>query len=497
MPTRCALLLLALAGACAPPTPTPPPFSVSHASPRLATGAPPVLLNEALTVYFSAPIEPLSITTDSVALVDEAGHKVPGSLRAGANWVMFVPEPPLAADLDDGSYRPGSRNELRLAGLPLPDAIRSADGRRLSASLALPVQIARLDQAPAGLPAPLRPPGDDLPLRLRAPTVLQRARADEPRLQLHFTAPLLPRSVTPAAFEVIRMRDLRAIVPRAAHLYSSRLDALPGSSVEIDLGGEVAGGADGDAGLRPGDFVSVTARTGADGVRDLRGNAVLPDSPPCWWEVVAGAELMVAEWPGPGDAFVAADGMAPGFELRGGLLQPKVRVEAGDGSLGVLRPKRDLVLQPGVPFDRGDGQMVMSRGTEFPFLAIAIPAGVTLTLEGGSVGMQLRCCGEVHIDGTLQVRGPRSTVAIGRAAVLPVRDLVEATPTSIVAALDIHVTGALRADAGAGEGAPLLLASAGIIHLAAELPVHTLLAVEALAPTERSAIRGQIGRAHV
>jgi hypothetical protein len=419
--------------------------------------------------------------------------------------VMFTPAPPLSAELDDGSYRPGATYELRLAGLPRPDAIRSLDGGRLQASLALPVQIARFDQAPTGLPAPLRPPPDDLPFLLRSANGLQRVPVDAPRLQLHFTVPVLPSSVRTGAFEVVRMRDLRTLAPRSARVVSSRLDAFLGSSVELDLGagGIGAGGiSDGSIGagdlepvLRAGDTVCVVVRSGDGGVCDLSGATLLLPPPPCSWEVVSGADLVLAEWPRSGEAFAAGDGLAPGFEVRAGTLRPKVRVEAGDGSLGVFCPQRDVVLQPGVPFDRGDGQLVASRGRDLPFLAIAIPAGVQVTLQAGSGGLCLRSCGDVRINGGLELRGPRAAATIVRTAVLPIERLIEATPLSIVAAGDIHLNGPVRSDpTSLGDGAPLLLASAGQIALAGELPVDTVLAVEGPVASERPAIRGPRGQ---
>ena len=75
-------------------------LSIDRTSPALDDPSKPVLLNEALTIYFSEPILPTSVTSDSVSLIDESGHKVSGQLRAGKagnDWVQFVPDPPLAA----------------------------------------------------------------------------------------------------------------------------------------------------------------------------------------------------------------------------------------------------------------------------------------------------------------------------------------------------------------------------------------------------------------
>ena len=72
------------------------PLTIDRTSPVLGDSSRPVLLNDSLTVYFSGPILPLSVTPDSVTVLDDQGHQVPGDLRLGDNWVAFVPEPPLA-----------------------------------------------------------------------------------------------------------------------------------------------------------------------------------------------------------------------------------------------------------------------------------------------------------------------------------------------------------------------------------------------------------------
>ena len=97
------------------------PLVVTRTSPALGDPAQPVLLNDALTVYFSEDLRHLSVTPDSVTVLDEQGHQVPGRLLARENWISFVPTPPMSANLDDGSFRPGARYRLQLAGHPRPE----------------------------------------------------------------------------------------------------------------------------------------------------------------------------------------------------------------------------------------------------------------------------------------------------------------------------------------------------------------------------------------
>ena len=484
--------------ACSRTPPATAPFTIDRTWPRLGAEAAPLLLNDAVTVYFSAPIQPLTVTSDSVALVDADNNRVPGALQMGSNWVTFQPQPPVSATLDDGSFRPGASYRLLLAGMPRPDAIRATDGRRLSNSIALDLQVAGLDQAPNGLPLPLRPPGVDLPFLL-ADVPLQLP-ASSPRAQLHFTLPVLPTSVTPGAFEVLLLRegDLQPLAVRSVRLLTSRLDEFPGSTIELDLGARArTSDGRGEVELRSGDYISISLRQGATALRDLAGTTVLPAQE--FLGVVAGSEVALAEWPNDGDAFSAEDGMVPGFEALHGLLRPRVRTEAGDGSLGVFRPRADLVLQPGVPFDRGDGTLVVSRGTTFPFLAIDVPAGVHVVLDAGTATMQLLAVGGVRIRGRVTVRGPTATLPAVRGQSLPVAALIDQTPVSIVAAGSIAVSGPIVTEQpAAADRTHLLLASAGGIELAAAVPFQTLLALEESAGgTERGRLRGPRGQSIV
>lgn len=494
--------------ACSRSAPTPEPFRIARTSPSLDADSAPLLLNDAVTIYFSADVLPVSVTGDSVTLVDEHGQSVPGSLRVGSNWVTFQPIPPVTPELTDGSYRPGATYRLLVAGSPRPDAVRAVDGRRLAAATSFPVRIADITERPPGLLAPLRPPANDMPFLLRTAEVLQQVPADAPRLQVHFTQPLLPGSVTVDAFEVTLINGpppFEEIVPRGVRivplrLVSPRMDEPPGCTVEIDLGTmprRVRGAP--AAPLRANDRLCVQLRGGAASVRDYAGNVPLPTVPQLW-SVVAGASLALAEWPASGDEILAADGLLPSFEVRGGLLRPRVRVEAGNGSLGVFRPQRDTTLRPGEPFDRGDGQMVVSRGNQFPFLAIDVPERVVVRVEASGEPVQLLACGSVRVSGALVVVAAPGRLP-ARHPPQTVQDLVSQAPVSIVAAGDVEIRGRVSAtQADAPDMTSLLLASAGAIDLRAlqgELPFHTMLAVESAADGAGGAIRGMRGQAVV
>ncbi len=471
-----------------------PAFHVARTAPDVAPGTAPLLLNDSVTVYFSADVMPVSVTPDSFVVIDERGDRVPGSLTMGTNWVAFHPTPPFAPDLADGSFRPGGVYRLLIAGSPRPDAVRARDGRRLDQPATFELRVAGLEDRPSGLPAPLRPVAADVPFVMHVPEAALPVPADEPRLQVHFSLPLLPSSVTSEAFEVTLLDGaaVEEIVPRRVRVVTWSLDALPGSSVEIDLGAmprRLRGGA--SRPLRAGTLVNVALRSGATSVLDYAGRAPLQAS--AQWSVVPGGSLAIAEWPAAKDTLAADDELSPTFESRAGGIRPRVRVEAGDGSLGVFRPRVDTVLRAGEPFDRGDGRIVVSNGSEFPFLAIDVPTGVTVRVDAANGPVRLLACGSVRIAGVLVVDGPPRALQHRRLQ-QPVADLAASVSVALIAAGGIEVTGAITSTAPPQPDATcLLLASAGPLdlrHMTGELPFHTLLAFE----SGGEAIRGARGQ---
>lgn len=495
---RHALLLapmaLAIAGCSRSPA-RGQPFEVARTSPQLGATAAPLLLNDSVTIYFTDTVQPLSVTEDSVMLVDQAGRRVPGALHVGANWVTFEPEPPLAADLGDGSFRPGATYQLHVAGSPRPDAVRATDGRRLVTPVSWSIRIAVEEERPPGFASLLRPVAGGLPFFLAAPESPKPLPADAPRMHLHFTLPLLPTAVRADAVTIRLMRNLAALRPRAMRVVSSRMDQFPGSTLEIDLGSQPQLANGGTVTLRGGDWLSVELNQGPQALTDYSGAPVLP-AVAQWWSVVEGSSIRLAEWPSGESAYLGEDPLEPAFEVRGGLVRPRVRVEAGNGSLGVFRPRRDTHLAPGQPFDRGDGTLVRSRGAEFPFLAIDIPAGVTVTIDATMGPVHLRVCGSVRIDGTVQLIDDPVPLRVRRSET-PASELMAEATIGLLAAGDLHLNGVVRGQPRpASDASPLTLLCCGQMQLNGELPFHTVLAIES-SPEGASAIIGARGQAVV
>ena len=472
------LLPVFAAVACWPGSPQGDRFEVVRTSPALSAGGAPLLLNDSVTIYFSSPVDPLSVTEDTVTVVDEHGHHVPGSLRTGQNWVTFEPRPPMAPDLGDGSFQPGSFYRLQVAGYPRPDAVRSMDGRRLASAQTQELRIVSPDPAWPDGRSMLRPPSIDLPFVLRHADGLQMLPADAPQLRLHFTLPVLPATATADAFRIRWLGDQEILRPRSVRVINSRFDECPGSSVEIDLGTMPrAGGRDGVRPLKEGDFIMVSVQNVQAPLRDYRGVPVMAALDQCW-NVVAGTSISLVTWPTQEGGITGEDFVWPGFEFVSGGVRPRARVEAGDGSLGLFRPRADLLLAPGLPFDRGDGVMVVSRGGAFPFLAIDIPAGVTVRVDGRSGPVAMLAAGGAHIAGTLQIGTGSAPLHVPPHGVA-VQELIDNSTFSLVAAGDIRLSGSLEVTAPlASDQTAVTMASAGRIHLVGQLPFNSILAVE-------------------
>jgi hypothetical protein len=473
-------------------------FEVARVSPVGSEQGSALLLNEAITIYFTAPVQPLSVTSDSVLVVDAEGHQVPGALRLGPTWVSFVPNVPLRSDLSDGSFIPGGRYRLVLAGNPRPDALRSQQGRRLPQTEAIEFEAAAV--APPGLPAPLRPPATELPFVQHTADALQQIPVDAPRLQIHFSQPVLPGSASSQAIEVMLIRQpFVELAPRSVHLVTASIDSHPGSTLEIDLGASPRRAGSGEPiELQPGDWISVSLRGGPGSLRDYSGNEPLLTTTQCWG-VVAGATVPIASWPAQDERVETSDPMLPGFEVRNGLLRPRVRRDTGNGRLGVLRPKRDLMLRPGAPFDQGDGVLAVGDGPVFAFESIEIPAGVTVTIDASHRPVRLLSCGGVRIAGSIELIGEPVPLPARRSPASPVEDLAAVVPVSIIAAGDVEVLGVVRSQDRrvALEGTRLMLATVARMRLRGELPFGTILALEAGGDAAGGRLEGSRGQSLV
>jgi hypothetical protein len=467
------------------------PFEVLRTSPPLGAHE-RILLNQEITVYFSGLVDPMAVSPDTVAVVDARGERVPGDLQPGSRSVTFVPRAPLQPDLLDGSLRPDTDYRLEIAGYPR-HAMRSLDGRILFSSFAQKFRTVPFDTRPLGLPSPLLPVVTSLPFLLTVSDAIQPLASDQPRLQLHFTRPILPTSLNPEAFVIElmpRQPKLVRILPRQVRLLPTMtlFDEHPGCTVEIDLGHNVQVSDDGSfCQLEPGDVIGVTLAEGANALTDYGGQTVpMPRAfPPQMWRVIPGGTLPLWEWPVDKEPGFAADPqLRPGFEvLRDGSVRPRVRVEAGNGSLGVFRPRVNTVLVPGVPFDRGDGTMVVSNGNQFPFLCIDVPAGIKVEVQArGPQPVQLLAVGGVRIAGTLVVGSSGVQLRRSPNVRMSASAIIDVVPVCVLAAGDIRITGSIErvVQAPTGSTSLALLTAGRIDGSGHEIPADTLFGLEPL-----------------
>ncbi|MHC4514108.1 MAG: hypothetical protein ACYTGW_08250 [Planctomycetota bacterium] len=494
------LALLVLLGglfhACQADEPRSEAFEVSPGDPGTGTLEHPqqLFLNQRVVVFFTQALDPLSVTPDTVRLVKVKPNGEQGVVRlrrvivrSRSGSVILEPEPPLTPTLDDGSLQPDQVYRLEIAGLPLTNTVRSLEGRPLRRHGFRYFRTVTAAARETDLPYPFLPPGaSDEPFKLR-----ERLVAAGGRLQLHFTLPVLPMSVRPDAFEVFRYRkdvdklDATNKPPRVA-LSAARIlslprpiDPHPGSTVELTFADPAAVGVKDQLWVRLRD---------QDGVLDYWGR------PPTGPATTAPLPVKVHIGPKPpllrlsADKALAFGPVVPGvskqesnpdqhallFECLGKWIQPLARREAGDGSLGVFHPKTSMVLEPGQPFELGNGQTVVT-GTAFNFRAIHIPKGVTVTVRSQR-RVQLRASGAVQIKGVLKLDTP---AAEGKPQPVDLRSpatVGEYAPVALIAAGSIQVTGSIqRDDQPDGLGSPLAMVATGIL-LRGRIPRRTILA---------------------
>jgi hypothetical protein len=183
-----------------------------------------VALNEELALFFSSPLDPSSVTSDSVRVLDEDGREARGERRVRGNALSFLPALPCARDLSDGGLRPGHAYRIVLGGFPRPDGIRSSSGVLLSAGLVLTFRTAEIGSSPLFLdpyrgPFRLQPRG-------------RRTQLEDGSLVLEYGEPLDPTSVPGCRFELTPgSRELEPL-PTVARLIENRRD---GAALRIEL----------------------------------------------------------------------------------------------------------------------------------------------------------------------------------------------------------------------------------------------------------------------
>ncbi|HLU39633.1 MAG TPA: Ig-like domain-containing protein [Planctomycetota bacterium] len=505
---RAAMLVVALGAACGGRTGSgEASFAVARVRPGPGTE---VFLNQPIAVYFNEPVDALSVTPDTVRVVDEEGHAVAMQrLEVGSQVVTLHPRPPVLAALDDGSFGPGRRYCLEVAGYPQVNAVRSRSGRTLAAGLRQHFTVVSLS-GNEEYPRPLLPVGVGDEAFTLDPARRLEVQAGTGVLHLHFTLPPYPPSVQPEAFVVQRLVgpaagratvEVQSVPVKAARVVRDPSDPFPASTVALEL--------DATPPIGIHDHLALFLVDGEAGVVDYAGRPLTPFGGSevaarlpsgyamvCEVKVRAGPALEIARISAAdGVGLEAADLGRPGFEARDRVrFVPRVRLAAGSGVHGVLRPEASMRLGPSEALTFSAGRVVHA-GATLELAGLEIPAGVRLTLGGFDHPVQILVTGSVRIAGELVLETPRAPLddADGVAAAWPIRDAELGTLAGcvVVAAGDIEVSGRIEhVQEGTPMGPALALVAGGRIALHGRVPPRTVCGAE-------GGVVGDLQAAHV
>ncbi len=100
-----------------------------------------LFLNEPLTLVFSEPLDPISVTRTSVTLRHPGGELVAGSWAVQGQTLRFTPAPVLSSDLGDGGFRSGGRMHCEVRGFPYVAGVRSMEGAPLVRTFRSQLQV--------------------------------------------------------------------------------------------------------------------------------------------------------------------------------------------------------------------------------------------------------------------------------------------------------------------------------------------------------------------
>jgi hypothetical protein len=430
-----------------------------------------VAVNQPITVFFSEPVDPFTVASASARIVDQDGHAVPGDLECGSRSVRFVPRAPVTPTLRDGSFTPGKTYRLELAGMPTSFALRSRSGRVLQQAFGLTFRVP-LDPAELGLATPFLPVGVGAePLHLDVVSSgLPRIAVDSRVLELRFDQPLLPTSVTPAAFRIWRLKRGAAgpeeFQPSRAVVIP---DALP---LSIHRGAAVRLHFDAVPGLAVGDVLYLGLADGPAALRDYRDREVEPLPVPVPIKVDPGDRVRTRDLD-LSELELRRQPDAPlGFEVRRGRIAVRSVVEAGDGRLGQLVITEDVVIRPGGELSLADGRVVTVGPEPLDFTTIDVVEGAELRLEiPDDGGITVRVLGDVRIAGRLTLDGPRREVPWRSGDAPSVDALQRAVGFVLVAGGDVRVAAAASIQSlRPGVGCPIAMVAGGRFELTGFVP---------------------------
>lgn len=430
-------------------------------------------LNQTVAVTFDRPIDPLSVTRDSIRLLDDAGRTIEAErVRVRGSTIEFVPRTPILASLEDGSYQPASRVTLELAGYPRPGTLRGRDGVAL-------VHVARRSWRVVDAKArhaegrmSFLPSLEAGVFRLES---LPRVSSDGMRVELRFDRPVHPASILPSAFRIAE--SVTSLIPIPMRARAGGRGRYRGRVVLLELVRPI-----------PETGALLWFREGHHGLLDYRLQPVLvPKDPTALPMQQFGTGLRIRRQP----TLSSIDGVLESFDrrrlasreddvdalglpfeaegrllwARGGLRMPSLGWHAFR-SMGDFRPPPSLrILRPGAEAEISAGETRLLPERVLDFDRFVIEEGVRVTLVVPSSGRtSIRVAGRFEIAGELILRLPTSA-----ATPRPRRGDVQADPRALWQDIDGHVefdvggrvrvSGEIRSEGG-GAG----LAAGYLVH---------------------------------
>ncbi|HET6202087.1 MAG TPA: hypothetical protein VFI25_04715 [Planctomycetota bacterium] len=339
-------------------------------------GAPAVLLNEVLLFTFSAPVDPSSVTSRSIAIRSEEGSPAHGRFEVRRNRVEFHPDRVLARALDDGGYRPATAYRVEVAGFPRPDGLRSRDGRVLERG-------ARFSFRAVDPAAGIQPFLDETPLKGPFPYLPDSPRTLQVRIgdpiSILFTEPLRPDTVTEEAF---RLREFRGGSDASEVPMTVRLGRRETARFDDREGGDLVEILPREPKPPPASYVLEVR----DRIQDYGGNRVpplstlvefLPSSPEeavsVFSEEFLSTRNLDLEDPGE-DGWAAWTG--------DGRVSVQVPAAAGDGRLGAWSPAGLVPWRAGEAARISvEGDEIEARVADLPFARVDLPPEADLRIE--------------------------------------------------------------------------------------------------------------------
>lgn len=388
-----------------------------------------VRLNEELRFYFTDEVERVSVTRESVRIVDEQGREARGRIEVEGACVRFVPVLPLASDLSDAGLLPDRRYHVELRGFPAPDGLRSVRGAPLGAGLSATFETVQSRGASARSLFEDRLQNRAGLLKLHPPL---SGRAEDPyvvstqgSLFLVSAKPIDPTSIDaddfvlqvtnkkpavrlPLSVRLIENEPRYAARPRPAAVRARSAipggwDQLPRAAVLELFPLETPA---------PGTFCEFSLRVDAQGqlgLRDLGGEPLLRTT----HALAVGVSFQEPRVEAPTDDYTEDFLRTPR-----GSLRAQGAVAGFDGTPVWSDTGRVEVRYPAAAGDGRDGVVTLGERevrTDVHATRLELPAGTTCALAGGGGVCVLRAQGALRIAGTLRREGAGTDAARLRA----------------------------------------------------------------------------------